>query len=202
MYTLYEYRPSGNSYKVHLLFHELGLEHNNINLDILKGETRTPEFLAKNPNGQIPVLELECGRTLSQSVAILWYLADGTDLLPADPWDRAKIMQWMNFEQHKIEVNVAEARFWLHTLGQTPEELGEKLTEKQEKGTEALGVLEEGLCGADWLVGNEFSIADIALYGYTHVAGDGGFDLSKYPRISAWIKRIEARPNFLAMEEA
>lgn len=202
MYTLYEYRPSGNSYKVHLLFHELGLEHNNIHLDILKGETRRPEFLAKNPAGQIPLLQLEDGRTLSQSAAILWYLADGTELLPADPWDQAKVMQWMNFEQHKIEINVAEARFWLHSLGKTPDELGVKLTEKQEKGNEALDVLEEGLCGADWLVGGEFSIADIALFGYTHVAGDGGFDLAKYPRISAWIKRIKARPNFLAMEKA
>ena len=200
MYTLYEYRPSGNSYKVHLLFHELGLEHKNIHLDILAGESRTPEFLAKNPTGQIPVLEMECGRTLSQSVAILWYLADGTDLLPADPWDRAKVMQWMVFEQHKIEVNVAEARFLLHSLGKTPDELGEKLTEKQEKGYQALGILEEGLCCGDWLVGGQFSIADIALYGYTHVAGDGGFDLAKYPRISAWIQRIEARPNFIAME--
>lgn len=200
MYTLYEYRPSGNSYKVHLLFHELGLEHKNIHLDILKGESRTPEFLAKSPNGRIPLLELACGRTLSESSAILWYLAEGTELLPTDTWDRAKVMQWMAFEQYNLEPTIAVARFWLHSLGQSAKELGEKLTEKQVKGYEALDVLEEGLCGADWLVGGKFSIADIALYGYTHVAGDGGFDLEKYPRINAWIKRIEARPDFIAME--
>ena len=200
MYRLYEYRPSGNSYKVHLLFHELSLEHKNIHLDILKGESRTPEFLAKNPNGRIPVLELECGRTLSESPAILWYLADGTDLLPADPWDRAQVMQWMAFEQYNLEPAIAVARLWRHSLGQTPEELGDKLSEKMDKGYEALGVLENGLCCADWLVADKFSIADIALFGYTHVAGEGGFDLKDYPRIRAWIKRIQGRPNFIAME--
>lgn len=200
MYILYEYRPSGNSYKVHLLFHELELEHKNIHLDIMEGESRTPEFLAKNPNGRIPVLELECGRTLSESTAIMCYLADGTDLLPVDPWDWAKVMQWMAFEQYNLEPNIAVARLWQHSLGKTTEELGEALSEKLEKGHEALGVLEEGLRGCDWLVGGEYTVADIALFGYTHVAHEGGFDMGDYPRIRAWIERIKARPNFIAME--
>lgn len=201
MYTLYEYPPSGNSYKVHLLLHELELEHQAVSVDILKGESRTPEFLKKNPNGRIPVLELECGRTLAESNAIMWYLADGTALLPEDSWDRAKVLEWLSFEQYNLEPNIAVARLWLFSLGKTEAELGEKLSEKKEKGLEALNVLEGGLQGRDYLVGERFSIADIGLYGYTHVAEEGGFSLSDFPNIRSWFKRIAARPKYLAMEQ-
>lgn len=200
MYTLYEYPPSGNSYKVHLLLHELGLEHQTRSVDILKGESRTAEFLKKNPNGRIPVLELDCGRTLAESNAILWYLADGTALMPEGSWDRAKVLEWLSFEQYNLEPAIGVARFWLLSQGKTEAELGEKLAEKQDKGLEALKVLECGLRGRDYLVANRFSIADIGLYGYTHVAGDGGISLAAFPNIQTWIKRIETRTNFIAME--
>ena len=202
MYTLYEYPPSGNSYKIRLLLHELELEHQAISVDILKRESRTPEFLKMNPNGRIPVLELDCGRTLAESNAIMWYLADGTELLPKGPWDRAKVLEWLSFEQYNLEPNIAVARFWLFSLRKTEAELGEKLSEKKGKGLEALNVLEGGLRGRDYLVGERFSIADIGLYGYTHVAGEGGFGLDDFPNIQAWIKRIEARSNYIAMEKS
>lgn len=202
MYRLYEYPPSGNSYKVHLLLHELVLPHKVVNVDILKGESRTPEFLEKNPNGRIPVLELEDGRALSESPAILFYLAEGSALLPDDGWDRAKVLQWMAFEQYNLEPNVAVARFWRHSLGKTPEELGVQLDKKLKGGYAALDVLEQGLACCGWLVAGRFTIADIALFGYTHVAHEGGFSLEDYPNIRAWISRIEARPNFIPMEGA
>jgi len=208
MYRLYEYPPSGNSYKVLMALRELGVPFEQVSVDILKGETRTPEFLAKNANGRIPVLELDDGRTLAESGAILMYLAatshgeKGTELLPADPWDRAKVLEWMFFEQYSHEPNIAVARFWQHSLHQTPEELGEKLEEKLKGGYAALDVMEAGLAGRDWLVAGRFTIADIALYAYTHVAHEGGFSLEAYPNIRAWIARIEARPGYQPMAEA
>ncbi len=200
MYRLYEYPPSGNSYKIKLTLEQLGLPYETVYLDITKGASRTPEFLQKNPNGKIPVLELEDGRCLSESHAILWYLADDTELVPADRWQRAKINQWLCFEQHNMDPGIGTPRFWLKSRGQSPEELGEKLTEQLAIGRAALSLLDAELAGKEFLVGNVYSIADISLYGYTHVADEAGFDLDDYPAIQAWIGRIEEQPGFIPMD--
>lgn len=199
MFTLYEYPPSGNSYKVHLLLHLLELPHKSIHKDILKGETRTPEFLEINPAGRVPVLKLPNGNHLAESSAIMTYLADGTPLFPSDNWTRANILKWLFFEQNMHETSVAEARFWLHSQKKSPEELGDKLKEKHDRGHAAIGLVEKGLEGNDYLVGGKLSIADIGLYAYTHVADEGGFDLSRFPNVNAWIERIAATPNYIPL---
>ena len=196
MLKLYEYGPSGNSYKVKHLLSELGQQAEIIHMDILKGETRTEDFLnTKSPNGRIPVLELEDGKTLWESHAILFYLAEDTKFMPSDPWQRAKVMQWLCFEQYNLEPNIAVARFWLHVKAISQELLDKRLPRKMTGGYQALDILEGGLQGKEYLVG-DFSIADIGLFGYTHVASEGGFDLARYTNISAWIDRIMARPRF------
>jgi glutathione S-transferase len=193
-YRLYDYLPSGNGYKVRLVLRELGLPHELVEVDILKGGSRTQEFLAKNPNGRIPVLEIPDKGFLSESHAIMSYLADGSALVPGDPLDRARMWQWLCFEQYNLEPNVATVRFWLHSLHKTEAELGEKLTDKRRLGFAALDVLERGLAGRDYLVANRYTLADIGLYAYTHVAEEGGFPLERYPAIRAWCARIAARP--------
>lgn len=193
-YRLYDYLPSGNGYKVRLVLHQLRLPYELVELDIKRGATRTPEFLAKNPNGRIPLLEIPGRGYLAESHAIIAYLAEGTALVPADPLDRARMWQWMCFEQYNLEPNIGTARFWLASLGKTEAELGEKLEEKRRNGHAALAVLEQGLAGRGFLVGERYSLADIALYGYTHVAPEGGFALDAYPAIRAWCARIAAEP--------
>ena len=195
-YRLYDYLPSGNGYKVRLVLRELGLPHELVEVDILKGGSRTPEFLTKNPNGRIPVLEIPDKGFLSESHAIMSYLADGSALVPEDPFDRARMWQWLCFEQYNLEPNVATVRFWLHSLHKTEAELGEKLTDKRRLGFAALDVLERGLAGRDYLVANRYTLADIGLYAYTHVAEEGGFPLERYPAIRAWCTRIAARPGY------
>ena len=195
-YRLYDYLPSGNGYKVRLVLRELGLPHELVEVDILKGGSRTQEFLAKNPNGRIPVLEIPDKGFLSESHAIMSYLADGSALVPEDPFDRARMWQWLCFEQYNLEPNVATVRFWLHSLHKTETELGEKLTDKRRLGFAALDVLERGLAGRDYLVANRYTLADIGLYAYTHVAEEGGFPLERYPAIRAWCTRIAARPAY------
>jgi glutathione S-transferase len=191
---LYDYLPSGNGYKCRLVLQHLGLPYELVELDIKQGATRTPEFLAKNPNGRIPLLEVPGHGYLSESHAIIAYLAEGSDLIPADRFERARMWQWLCFEQYNLEPNVGTARFWLHSLKKTPAELGEKLVEKHRLGHAALGVLEQGLNGREWLVAGRYTLADIGLYAYTHVAADGGFDLAPYPAVRAWCARIAARP--------
>ena len=193
-YRLYDYLPSGNGYKVRLVLHHLGLPYELVELDIKRGETRTAEFLAKNPNGRIPLLEIPGQGCLSESHAIIAYLAEGSDLVPADRLDRARMWQWMCFEQYNLEPNVGTVRFWIASLHRTEAELGEKLAEKRRNGTAALEVLERGLAGRDFLVGGRYSLADIALYAYTHVAPEGGFSLDPYPAIRAWCARVAAQP--------
>jgi len=195
-YRLYDYLPSGNGYKVRLVLRELGLPHELVEVDILKGGSRTQEFLAKNPNGRIPVLEIPDKGFLSESHAIMSYLADGSALVPEDPFDRARMWQWLCFEQYNLEPNVATVRFWLHSLHKTEAELGEKLTDKRRLGFAALDVLERGLAGRDYLVANRYTLADIGLYAYTHVAEEGGFPLERYPAIRGWCARIAARPGY------
>jgi glutathione S-transferase len=191
---LYDYLPSGNGYKCRMVLHHLGVPYELVELDIKQGATRTPEFLAKNPNGRIPLLEVPGHGYLSESHAIIAYLAEGSDLIPEDRFERARMWQWLCFEQYNLEPNVGTARFWLHSLKKTPAELGEKLAEKHRLGHAALGVLEQGLNGREWLVAGRYTLADIGLYAYTHVAADGGFDLAPYPAVRAWCARIAARP--------
>jgi glutathione S-transferase len=193
-YTLYDFLPSGNGYKVRLVLKALALPYQLVELDITTGATRTPEYLAKNPNGRIPLLEYSPGRYLAESHAIISYLAEGSQLVPKEREARALMWQWLCFEQYSLEPNVATVRFWLHELHKTPEELGERLTDKRDKGRAALAVLEQGLKATRFLVGDALSLADIGLYAYTHVAPEGGFSLDAYPAIRAWIARVEAQP--------
>jgi glutathione S-transferase len=193
-YRLYDYLPSGNGYKVRLVLRQLGCAYELVELDIKRGATRTPEFLARNPNGRIPLLEMPGRGYLAESHAIIWYLAEGSPLVPQDRLERARMWQWMCFEQYNLEPNVGTARFWIASLGKTEAELGEKLEEKRRNGNAALAVLEQGLAGRDFLVGGGYSLADIALYAYTHVAPEGGFPLDSYPAIRAWCGRVAAQP--------
>jgi glutathione S-transferase len=192
--TLYDYLPSGNGYKVRLVCKRLKLPYRLVELDIKQGATRTPEYLAKNPNGRIPLLEVAGQGFLAESHAIILFLAEGSDLIPADRWQRAQMHHWLCFEQYNLEPNIGTARFWLKSLRKTAAELGEKLVEKHAKGHEALGVLERGLAGREFLVGDRFSLADIALYAYTHVAEEGGLPLSRYPNVRGWIDRVSREP--------
>ena len=193
-YRLYDYRPSGNGYKVRLVLRQLGLPYELVELDIKQGATRTPQFLAMNPNGRIPLLEIPGQGYLSESHAIISYLAEGSALVPADRLDRARVWQWLCFEQYNLEPSIGTARFWIASLGRTEAELGDKLVEKRRNGHAALAVLEQGLAGREFLVGGRYSLADIALYAYTHVAPEGGFALDAYPAIRAWCARVAAQP--------
>ncbi len=200
MYTLYDFLPSGNGYKVRLLLSQLGSDYQLIEKDILKGETRTPEFLALNSNGRIPLLQLENGECLAESNAILMYLAEGTPLLPDEKLLKARVLQWMFFEQYSHEPNIAVVRYWLTHGGPTKDQ-EMLLPSKMEAGYAALDVMEEQLSKTDFLVGGKYSIADIALYAYTHVAHEGNFDLSAYPSIKAWLLRVQSRPKHLLITD-
>ena len=196
-YRLYDYLPSGNGYKVRLVLRQLGLPYELVELDIKRGATRTPEFLAKNPNGRIPLLEIPGQGYLSESHAIISYLAEGSPLVPGDRLDRARAWQWLCFEQYNLEPSIGTARFWIASLGKGEAELGEKLAEKRRNGHAALAVLERGLAGCEFLVGDRYSLADIALFAYTHVAPEGGFLLDDYPAIRAWCARVAAQPGHI-----
>lgn len=200
MYRLYDYLPSGNGYKVRLVLKQLALPYELIELDIGTGATRTGDFLAKNPNGRIPLLEVPGKGFLPESHAIIAYLAEGSRLIPTDPFERARMWQWMCFEQYNLEPNIATLRFWLK-LGRSRAELGEKLVEKKKNGYAALDVLEETLRDQEYLVAAQYSLADIALYAYTHVSHEGGFDLAPYPAIRAWCERVEKQPAWAPITE-
>jgi glutathione S-transferase len=202
IFTLYDYLPSGNGYKVRLTAKHLKIPYRLVEMDIKHGATRTPEYLAKNANGRIPLLEIPGNGFLAESHAIISFLADGSSLIPKDAWQRALMWQWMCFEQYNLEPNIGTARFWLNSLHKTPAELGEKLTEKTLKGHEALAVLERGLIDKPFLVGDRYSLADIALYAYTHVAPEGGFALDDYPNILGWIGRITQQEGWAPITSA
>jgi glutathione S-transferase len=198
MLKLYDYPSSGNCYKIRLLLHQLGIAYQRVPIDILTGESRNPEFLARNPVGKTPVLEIQPGQYLTESNAIIYYLADGTDFLPIDRWERAQVMQWLFFEQYSHEPNIATVRFWLSISNQA-EQKQAAIVQKQELGYAALQVMEEHLAKHDYFVGNRYTIADIALYAYTHVAEEGNFDLSRFPAILAWFDRIVDRQNYITI---
>ncbi len=196
---IYGDMASGNCYKVRLLCALLAIEHEWIHVDILVGDTKASDFLAKNPTGKIPLLELEGGRCLSESNAILNFLAAGSDLLPQDPFLLAKVQQWQFFEQYSHEPFIAVARFIAKYLG-LPDARRSEYESKQEGGHKALSVMETQLIATPYLVGDSLTTADITLYGYTHVAQEGGFDLSRYPAIQSWLARIAAHPRYLGMQ--
>ena len=195
--VLYDSAVSGNCYKVRLLFALLGVEYERRPLSVVDKSNREEVLGDLNPGLRVPTVILEDGRPLGESGAILWYFADGTQYVPSDPFDRAKVLQWMFFEQYSHEPYIAVARNWLmHDLTPSPE----ALSERQWGGYVALDALERGLAdGRDFLAG-AFSIGDIALYAYTHVAHQGGFDLSGYPRIRAWIDRVAAQPGYVPID--
>ena len=201
MFCLYDNHLSGNGYKPRLLLAHLGRTYERIELDILKGETRTPEFLARNRNGRIPVLELEDGMCIAESNAILFYLAEGSRFLPSDRLARSLTMQWLFFEQYSHEPFIAVARHWIQHVGMTDAQRT-RLPDKQEGGRAALAVMEGHLREWDWFVGGSMTIADIALYAYTHAAEEGGFDLARYPAVGDWLERVAAQPGHVAMNPA
>jgi len=188
---LYDSNVSGNCYKVRLLLAHLGLEYERYPLDVVDRSNRTEVLGDLNPGLRVPTLVLDDGRALGESGAILWYLGDGTEYVPSDPYDRAKVLQWMFFEQYSHEPYVAVARFWL-TKGIAIDP--KALAERQRVGYLALDALDTHLAGHEFLVGEGYSIADIALYAYTHVADEGGFDLGGYPAIRRWLGRVAAQP--------
>ncbi len=189
MLVLHDNLGSGNGYKVRLLLSQLDRPFRRIEYDVTKGETRTPEFLALNADGRIPLLQFPDGRSLAQSNAILFYLSRNTDYLPTESFAQAEVLQWMFFEQYSHEPNIAVARYWLHFLdpGQVQQA---QLEEKWQKGYQALDVMERRLAAKDFLVGDAYSIADIALYAYTHVADEARMDLAPYPGIRRWLDRV------------
>lgn len=198
MTTVYGYSPSGNCHKLRLLLEQLGTPYRWIEVDSSNGETRTAEYLAKNPNGKVPMLELDDGRILVESNAILHFLAEGTSFMPDDPWQRAQALSWMFFEQYSHEPFIAVARF---ICGWTPLDSPRRadLPRLRERGHVALAVMERHLASQAWFTGADYGIADIALFAYTDVAGDGGFDLSPYPALRDWLARVRATPRFVAM---
>ena len=180
---------SGNCLKVKWVADHLGLNYDWIETDILKGESRTAQFLALNPAGQVPMVVLDDGRPLSQSNAIILHLGEGSDLIPHDGYERARMLEWMFWEQYSHEPYVAVARFQVRYMGKPVSELEARLVER---GNGALQRLEDGLAETAFLVGQDLTLADVALVAYTRVAHEGGFDLGRYPRVQAWVKRVEA----------
>ncbi len=198
MHKVYGDCRSGNCYKIKLMLHLLALPYEWVAIDVLKGETQRDDFLAKNPNGKIPVLELADGTCLWESNAILNFLADGTEYLPSEPRLRTQVLQWQFFEQYSHEPYVAVARFIQLYQGMPEERLAE-YKECHVRGHKAFKVMEQQLQRTPYLVGDKLSIADIALYAYSHVADEGGFDLSPYPAIGAWLARVASHPRYVGM---
>ena len=198
MYKVFGDIMSGNCYKIKLLMNMLGIAHQWVHMDILAGNTRTDAFRAMNPNMKVPVLDLDDGRYLWESNAVLNFLAQGTAYLPEQPYDRARVLQWQFFEQYSHEPFIATARFINKFLG-LPEERKADYFSKQEGGYKALSVMEGQLQASRYMIGEVFTIADISLYAYTHVADEGGFSLDSYPHIRRWFGDIETLPGYIAM---
>jgi glutathione S-transferase len=200
MYTLYSMQRSGNSYKVRLALARLQIPFRLIEVDILRGESRTPDFLAMNPNGQIPLLEVAPGRFLAESNAILWYVAGGSALAPENRVDRAETLQWMFFEQNSVEPNIGAADFWLTMVKGGRELQTHALEDWMEKGYQALNVMEKHLQSHRFFAAGRYTIADIALYAYTHIAHESDFNLGAFPAVRGWLERVAAEPGHIAMD--
>jgi glutathione S-transferase len=201
MYRVYGMLSSGNCYKVYLALKQLRQPFQWLHTDIMQGASRTSEFLAMNPIGKVPTLEIAPGKYLAESNAILFYLAEDSSLLPADRYERGQVLQWMFFEQYNHEPYVAVARFIKVFLGNPPERQDD-LAMRLKRGYQALDIMERHLAANNYFVGNRYSIADIALYAYTHVADEGGFDLTNYPAINAWLARVRAQPDHATMQDS
>ena len=195
---LFDYLDSGNGYKVRLLLAQLRQKYGWTEVDIDKGETRTADFLRRNPNGRIPTLELDDGTFLPESNAILWYLAEGSRFVPATPVGRAQVLQWMFFEQYSHEPFVATPRYICRHLPADHPRRAE-LPERLAKGRAAFAVMEQHLATRQFFVNERYSIADIALYAYSHVAGDGGHELGAFPKVREWIGRVAAQPGHVPL---
>jgi len=196
---LYNSQSSGNCWKARQILALRGIEYERVEVDVFDRSNRPQILGGKNPALRVPTLELDDGEHLAESNAILWYLADGTAYLPDDPLDRARVLQWMFFEQYEVEPSIAVARFWVTLLGEREKYAGE-LEAKWAGGNKALAALDGHLDGRDWLVAGGFTIADISLYAYTHVAEEGDFDLGRYPRVQAWIERVASVPGYVPLE--
>ena len=197
---MYGMSDSGNCYKVRLALEQLAAPYRWVEIDTGRGDTRTPQFRAMNPNGKVPTLGLEDGGFLPESNAILHYLADGSPLLPAGRLERARVLQWMFFEQYSHEPYIAVARFWKHFFTKLTPQQEIELPGRMEKGYAALGVMEQHLAHHLFFVDERFGLADIALYGYTHCAGEGGFNLDNFPQVNAWLARVAAQPGHVTIE--
>ena len=200
MYTLYSMQRSGNSYKVRLALAQLGIPYRLVEIDILKGESRTPEFLAKNPNGQVPLLEAAPSRFLAESNAILWYLTRGTSLRPEHRLDEAEALQWMFFEQHSLEPNLGAAYFWLALVKGGRDLQQHAVEDWMEEGNRSLAVMENHLRHHRYFVTNRYTLVDIALFAYTHLAHECDFDLASFPAIRDWLDRVRAEPGHVSMD--
>ena len=196
---LYNSAVSGNCYKVRLLLAHLGLEYETVEVSVVDRTNRAELLGGLNPALRVPTLVLDDGRPLGESNAILWYLADGTEYVPEDAYERAQVLQWQFFEQYQHEPNIAVARFWLAYSG-TPEKFTERLPERMKGGYMALDAMERHLGGREFLVGANYSIADISLYAYTHVAHEGDFDLEPYPAIRVWLEHVTAQPGHVTID--
>jgi glutathione S-transferase len=201
MLTVYGMKSSGNCYKVELLLEQLGRPYRWVEIDSAAGETRTPQYLAMNPNGKVPLLEVEPGRWLAESNAILCYLAEGSRYWPGDAWQRAQVLQWLFFEQYSHEPYIAVARFICRWLDADHPRRAD-LPRLHERGAQALAVMEQHLGKQSFFAGDDYTIADIALFAYTHAAADGGFDLGAYPQVQAWLDRVRAQPGFVAQSNS
>jgi glutathione S-transferase len=197
---LYNSQRSGNCYKVRLLLTQLGIPFEKHEVDVVDREGRDELLGDKNPALRVPVLELDDGRHLAESNAIIWYLADGTPFLSDDPYERAQVLQWMFFEQYSHEPHIAVARFWITILGQEERYRGQ-IARRHELGYLALDGMERYIGEREFFVGGRYSIADIALFAYTHVAHEGGFDLAGYPAINAWLDRVAAQPGHITIDD-
>jgi glutathione S-transferase len=200
MYTLYSMQRSGNSYKVRLALAQLRIPYRLVEIDILKGESRTPEFLAKNPNGQVPLLEAAPSRFLAESNAILWYLTRGTSLRPEHRLDEAEALQWMFFEQHSLEPNLGAAYFWLALVKGGRDLQQHAVEDWMEEGNRSLAVMENHLRHHRYFVTNRYTLVDIALFAYTHLAHECDFDLAPFPAIRDWLDRVRAEPGHVSMD--
>jgi glutathione S-transferase len=195
MLKLYDYGPSANCFKARLVMTQLGIPFEKVPVDLFAGETLTGEYLARNPAARTPVLELESGESLPESNAIVLYLAEGTELLPADRIQRARVLGWLFFEQNLLEPNVGTATFW--KLTGRADERPEVFAQRIEAGRNALSALERGLAGREFLVGERYTVADLCLYAYAHKAPQAGIDLGDYPAVSSWLAHVEATPGFV-----
>lgn len=192
---------SGNCFKAQLAMAQLGIAYRTEWIDVLNGETRRPRYLAVNPNGTVPYLELEDGRGIAESNAMLWYLAKGTDLFPQTAYEEAMTVEWMIVEQTKLEPMISPARFFTTILPERRVEMADRIVEWQDQGHAGLSRLNAHLAAHEFVAGGGYSIADIAVYGYVHVAGEGGFDMDRYPMVTRWCDRVARQPRHVAMTE-